>query len=311
MKIAVMGSGGIGGYFGGLLGRSGQDVTFVARGAHLAALRTNGLGVESQSSGDFALPKVAATDQPASIGPVDLVVFATKAYDLESAARSVLPILRRDSLVLPLLNGVDIADRLAAVIGAERVMGGLCTVSSAIKAPGVIRQVGPLNKVVLGELKGGMSPRGQAIVDALKAAGIAAELSPGIQVELWKKYLFIDAAGGVCAVTRSTLGPVLKEPETRGLFVACMTEVETLARAKAVSLPATIVQDTLAFCDKLPEATKPSLLLSVEQGNPLEVDALSGTASRLGKELGVSTPVNDFITAALRLHAAGHKEPRP
>ncbi len=305
MKIAVMGAGGVGGFYGGLLAKGGQDVTFIARGAHLEALRKTGLKVESQSAGDFALPKVAATDSPAGIGPVDLVLMTTKAYDLEGAARTLLPILRQDSLVLPLLNGVDIADRLAAVLGAERVLGGMCQVSSSIKAPGHIRQVGPLNKIVFGELAGGITPRAQAVLDAFKAAGINAELSASIQVDLWKKYLFIGAAGGLCALTRCTLGPVLKDPDTRAMFVGCAQEIEALARRKGVPLPATVVQDTVAFCDKLPFETRPSLLLSLEQGKPLELDALSGTAARMGRELGVPTPINQFITAALKLQAAG------
>ena len=305
MKIAVMGAGGIGGFYGGLLARAGQDVTFIARGAHLQALRTQGLTVESQSAGDFKLPQVAATDQPASIGPVDLVLMTTKAYDLEQAAQSLLPCLRPDSLVLPLLNGVDIADRLAAVLGAERVLGGMCQVSCAIKAPGHIRQVGPLNRLVFGELGGGTSPRAQAVLAVFKSAGITADLSAGIQVDVWKKYLFIDAAGSLCALTRSTLGPVLKDPDTRALFVGCMQEIEALGRRKGVALPDTVVADTLAMCGKLPHETRPSLLLSVEQGKPLELDALSGTAVRLGRELGVPTPVNHLITSALKLHAAG------
>ena len=307
MKIAVMGAGGVGGFYGGLLAKAGQEVTFIARGEHLAALRAHGLRVESQSVGDFSLPKVAAAERLADIGTVDLVLVTTKAYDLEGAARSILPALRKDSLVLPLLNGVDIADRLAAVLGPERVLGGMCQVSSAIKAPGVIRQVGPLNKIVFGELAGGITPRGQAVLDMFKGAGVTAELSPSILVDVWRKYLFIDAAGGVCALTRSTLGPVLKDPDTREMYVGCMQEIEALARRKGIPLPATVVQDTLAMCDKLPHETRPSLLLSLEQGNPLELDALNGTAVRLGKELGVPTPINRFITAALKLHAAGRK----
>ncbi len=307
MKIAVMGAGGVGGFFGGLLAKSGQDVTFIARGAHLEALRAHGLKVESQSAGDFSLPRVIAAERPADIGTVDLVLMTTKAYDLEGAARSLLPALRKDSLVLPLLNGVDIADRLATVIGAERVLGGMCQVSSAIKSPGNIRQVGPLNKIVFGELAGGITPRTQAVLDVFKGAAITAELSASIQVDVWSKYLFIDAAGGICALTRSTLGPVLKDPDTRALYVGCMQEVEALARRKGIPLPATVVQDTLALCDKLPFETRPSLLLSLEQGNPLELDALNGTAVRLGNELGIPTPINGFITAALKLHVAGRK----
>jgi 2-dehydropantoate 2-reductase len=305
MKIVVMGAGGVGGYFGGAMAKAGQDVAFVARGAHLDAMRTQGLRVESQILGDFVLPQVNVTDQPASLGQADLVLMTTKTYDLESAARGLLPILRKDSLVLPLLNGVDIAERIAAVVGPERVLGGMCQVSSSIKAPGVVRQVGPLNKIVFGELAGGASSRAKAVYEVFKQAGIVAELSEQIEVELWKKFVSICAAGGMSALTRSPLGPILKDPDTRALFVGCMQEVEALARRKRVALPASLVQDAVAGYDKLPAEMRPSMGLSVLNGQPLEVDALNGAAARLGRELGVPTPINCFIAAALKLVAGG------
>lgn len=307
MRIVVMGTGGVGGYYGGVLAKSGQDVSFIARGAHLEALRANGLRVESQIMGDFALPKVTATDQPATLGQAELVLFTTKAYDLEGAARGLLPILGEDSMVLPLLNGVDIAERLATVVGPERVLGGMCQISSSIKAPGVIKQVGPLNRIAFGELGGGSSARARAVLEVFKAAGIVAELSEQIQVDLWKKFLAICAAGGMSALTRSTLGPILKDPDTRALFVGCMQEVTLLARRKGVILPAAIVQDALAGYDKLPAEMRPSMGLSVLHGQPLEVEALNGTAARLGRELGVPTPINQFIATALKLVAEGKK----
>jgi 2-dehydropantoate 2-reductase len=305
MKIVVMGAGGVGGFFGGVLAKAGLDVSFVARGAHLAALRGQGLRVESQIMGEFVLRKVSATDQPASLGPADLVLMTTKTYDLEGAARGLLPILHKDSLVLPLLNGVDIAERIASVVGNERVLGGMCQVSSSIVAPGVIRQVGPLNRIVFGELAGGISPRAKAVLEVFKQAGINAGLSDQILVEVWKKFLAICAAGGMSALTRSTLGPILKTPATRAMFVGCMQEVELLARRKGVPLPASVVQDAMAGYDKLPAEMRPSMGLSVLNGQPLEVDALNGTAARLGRELGVPTPINHFITAALMLVAGG------
>ncbi len=307
MRIVVMGTGGVGGYYGGVLAKSGQDVSFIARGAHLEALRANGLRVESQIMGDFALPKVTATDQPATLGQADLVLFTTKAYDLEGAARGLLPLLGKDSMVLPLLNGVDIAERLATVVGTERVLGGMCQISSSIKAPGVIKQVGPLNRIAFGELGGGSSARARAVLEVFKAAGIVAELSEQIQVDLWKKFLAICAAGGMSALTRSTLGPILKDPDTRALFVGCMQEVALLARRKGVILPAALVQDALAGYDKLPAEMRPSMGLSVLHGQPLEVEALNGTAARLGRELGVPTPINRFIATALKLVAEGKK----
>jgi 2-dehydropantoate 2-reductase len=303
MKIVVMGAGGVGGFYGGLLAQAGEPVTFIARGAHLKALREAGLRVESQAMGDFHLKTVSATDDPAQAGTADLVLFATKAYDLERAAESLKPALGADTLILPLLNGIDIADRIAAVLGEERVLGGMCQVSSAIKEPGVIRQVGPLNRIAFGERTGGVSPRAQAVLTVLQQAGITAELSPNIAVDLWNKYLFITAIGGVCTVTGFRLGPVLADPDTRALLQGCMEEVHALAVKRKVPLKPTVVQDSLALCAKLPAETRPSLLLSLEQGGNLEIDALSGTAARLGREWGVPTPVNQFIYAALKLRA--------
>ena len=307
MKIAVMGAGGVGGYYGAVLARSGESVTFIARGAHLQAMKTNGLKVESQAQGTFALPGCKATDQPAEIGPVDLILFATKAYDLESAAASLKPCLGPNTVILPLLNGVDIADRIAAVVGRPYVLGGMCQISAAIKEPGVIRVVGPLNKIVFGELGGASSPRAEAVLKAMQKAGINAELSPQVLVDIWNKFLFIAALGGVCTLTATVLGPVRADPDTRALLVGVMEEVHALAKKQGIPLKPSIVQDTLANIDKLPEGTRPSMLHSLETGGKLEVDALNGTAARLGKQLGVHTPINHFIYAALKLRAEGRK----
>jgi 2-dehydropantoate 2-reductase len=307
MKIVIMGTGGIGGYYGGVLAKSGEDVTFIARGAHLEAMRTQGLRVESKIMGDFVLPSVNATDRPETLGPVDFVLMATKAYDLLAAAKSVLPILKKDSLVLPLLNGVDIAERLADIVGPERVLGGMCRLSSSIKAPGVIRQVGPLNRILFGEMAGGVSARTKMLLDVFTKAGIGAELSENIQLEVWKKFISICAAAGMSALTRTTLGPILKDPETRAMFVGCLQEVELLARHKGIPLPATIVQETVIGYDKLPPEMCPSMCLSVLQGQPLELEALNGTAARLGREWGIPTPINQFIYTALKLVAEGKK----
>jgi 2-dehydropantoate 2-reductase len=306
MKIAVMGAGGVGGFYGGLLAKAGNHVTFIARGAHLAALQANGLKVESQSLGDFALPRVKATADPATIGPIDFVLFTPKAFDLESAALSLLPILRADTTVLPLLNGVDIAERLVGTLGKERVLDGMVQVAAFIAAPGVIRQMGAFNKIFFGEMAGGTSPRAKALLAAFQAAGIPAELSEQIRVDVWKKYVFISAAAGMASLTRSTIGPVMKDLDTRAMAIDVIEEVAGLARKKGIALPSTIVADTLAVLDRMPAGGKPSMLLSLEQGKALELDAIHGTAVWFGKELGVPTPLCQFIVTALKLHAAGH-----
>jgi 2-dehydropantoate 2-reductase len=304
MRIAVMGAGGVGGFYGALLAQAGEDVTFIARGAHLAALRERGLRVEGELA-QVTLPRVQATDDPAQVGPVELVLMTTKAYDLEDAARRMRPLIGPETAVLPLLNGADIAERIGAVIGAEHVLGGLVQISARIAEPGLVKQAGPLNKIVFGEFSGAATPRARAIQACLSGAGIPVELSPAIRVEIWRKYLFIAAAGGVCAVTASLLGPVLADPDTRALYVACVEELAALGRKQGVALPQSAVADTLAFSDRLPPQTRPSMLLSLEQGQRLEVDILNGTAARLGRELGVPTPVNGFIYAALKLRAGG------
>lgn len=303
MKIAVMGAGGVGGFFGGKLASAGHQVAFIARGAHLAALQRNGLRIDG-SAGQITLPSVTATDDPASVGPVDLVLMTAKAYDLHSAAGQLSPMLGGETVVLPLLNGVDIAERIGAVIGQEKVLGGVCYIGASIAEPGVIKQAVAMQKIVLGEFSGEVTPRAQAVHDALQGADIQVELSRQIGVEIWSKYIFI-AAMGVCALTGSVLGPVLADPDTRALFVGCLEEIEALARKKGIPLKESIVADTLKFVEQLPGQAKPSLALSLELGQKLEVEALNGTAARLGREVGVPTPINQFIYAALKLRADG------
>jgi 2-dehydropantoate 2-reductase len=306
MRIAIMGAGGVGGFYGAKLADAGEDVTFIARGAHLAALRERGLRVE----GDLAritLPRVQATDDPASVGPVELVLLTIKAYDLERAARQLKPLVGPQTSVLPLLNGADIAERIAPAVGAEHVLGGLAQVSARIAEPGLVKQMGPVNRVVFGELSGERTPRAEAILACLQHAGIPAELSTEIRSEIWKKYMFICAAGGVCAVTASPLGPVLADPDTRALFVGCLEEIAALAGQQGVALPATAAADVLRFSEGAPPQTRPSMLFSLEQGQKLEVEVLNGAAARMGRELGVPTPVNAFVYAALKLRAGGRK----
>ena len=305
MKITVMGTGGIGGYYGGVLAKAGEQVTFVARGAHLQALRAHGLKVESQIMGNFEVKNATFTDNPLDGGTPDLLLMATKAYDLESASASFKAALGPNSVILPLLNGVDIAERIAAVVGRSYVLGGMCQISCAIKEPGVIRQGGPLNRIVFGEMDGGTSPRAQAVLGVLKKAGIVAELSEQVMVDIWNKFLFITSHAGVCTLTASVLGPLRKDPDTRALFQGCMEEVYALAKKKGIPLKPTIVQDTMAALEKLPETSKPSMLLSLETGGKLEVDALNGEVVRLGRQLGVPTPTHQFIYAALKHRAEG------
>jgi 2-dehydropantoate 2-reductase len=304
MRIAILGSGGVGGYYGALLAASGNDVAFIARGAHLAALRERGLEVQSVH-GDLHLETVRATDDPAQIGPVDLVLVAVKTYDLEAATLEAKPLAGRDTVVLPLLNGLDAADRLAAVLGEETVLGGMTHISSGVAAPGVIRQVSPLRRITLGERDGSSSARAEAVAQVLGAAGAEVAVTRQIQVALWSKFLFIASIGGICCLARQPMGQVLAMPETRQLYGEALREIEALARARGIGLPAEVVEQALQISEGFPPETKPSMLADLEAGRRLELEAMSGTVVRYGREAGVPTPVHWAVYAALKPSAGG------
>jgi 2-dehydropantoate 2-reductase len=312
MRIAVMGSGGVGGYFGGLLAAADENVTFIARGAHLAALRTGGLRVESVH-GNFSVLPVQATDSPAEAGRVDLVLLATKTYQLDEAARSLQPLIGPGTVVVPLLNGVDAPDRLAAILGPEPVLGGLCYVGSYIAAPGVIKQVSGFRRVIVGEMDGQLSRRVDAIVAALARAGAVAEASSDIRKALWTKFTFIAPFSGLGAVARAPAGEITGCPETRALLKQAMQEVEAVARARGVSLDADVVSTTMAFCDAMAPAQTASMQRDILEGKPSELESIIGVVVRLGTRLLVPVPSFRFFYAALlpqerraRMRAAWH-----
>jgi 2-dehydropantoate 2-reductase len=299
MRIAILGAGGIGGYYGGLLARSGQDVTFIARGAHLAAIREQGLRVESVH-GDFEVCPAKATNDAADAGPVDLVLVTVKSYDLEAAAEAARPLVGSETAALALLNGLDAAERLAAVWGDEHVLAGLTHVSSSIAAPGVIRQVSPLRRITFGERDGAITPRAERIRDALSGSGAEVNLTPAVEVALWEKFVFIASISGVCCLARQTTGRVMDTPETRQLYTDALREVEAVARARGVALPPDVVEKTLRLTEGFAPQTKPSLLVDLEAGRRLELEAMNGTVVRYGRKAGVATPVHDVIYAALK-----------
>jgi 2-dehydropantoate 2-reductase len=300
MKIAVMGSGGTGGYFGGLLARAGEDVTFIARGAHLDAMQTNGLQVKSVA-GDFHVrPK--ATHDPAAVGQVDLVLFCVKGYDTDTAGLQIRPLVGAQTVILCLLNGVDNEERLASILGQEHVLIGVVHILSTISAPGIISQTAGPRSLRFGEKDGLVTPRADRIFAVLKGAGINAELSPRIQVDLWEKFLFICAQGGVTALARLSIGEILACPDTAGLYRGVMEEVAAVGRAKGVSLSADAVDRAMAFARGLQPGMRSSLAHDLSQGNRLEVETLSGTVVRYGRETGVLTPLNFAIYACLKPH---------
>jgi 2-dehydropantoate 2-reductase len=304
MKIAILGSGAVGGYYGGLLARGGNEVWFIARGAHLAALRERGLHVESVH-GDLSLAPLQATDEPAGLGPVDLVLVAVKTYDLEAAGKAAAPLVGPGTTVLPLLNGLDASERLAAILGDEKVLGGLTHISSALLAPGVIDQVSPLRRITLGERDGTASRRAESVRDVLASAGVDAVLSRQIDVDLWEKFLFIASIGGVCCLARQPMGPVLATAQTRQLYTQALREIETLAHARGVRLAADAVERALKLTAGFAPGTKPSMLADLEAGRRLELEAMSGTVVRIGRESGVPTPVHWAIYAALMPSSGG------
>lgn len=303
-RIAVMGAGAVGGFYGAHLARAGAHVAFIARGPHLEAMRTSGLTVEREGDSSIVLPDVVATGDPTEVGPVDLVLFTPKAFDLERAAQQIKPLLGTGAAVLPLLNGLDISDRLASLLGRDCVLAGVCTISSRIVAPGLIRKTGPLNRVTLGEMDQDVTARVTAIAEDMKAAQIPVQTSSRMIDETWKKFYFLEPWAGVCAMTRATLGAVLADPDTRALVRSCLEECRALAEAQGVSILPTVEQG-LSRLEALPPSSTPSLLRMLQQGAPLEVETLQGAVLRLSRRLGVPTPVHEVIYAALKLWTAG------
>lgn len=307
MRIAVMGSGGIGSFYGAMLARAGEDVTFIARGAHLAAMRRDGLAVIRDAE-HFTVQPAQATDDPAAVGPVALVLVATKTYDLDGALPAMAPLVGPDTAVLPLLNGVDIPERMARVLPAERLLAGLTYVPANRPRPGVVHQPGPERRLVFGEPRGPATARCRDILAVLLNAGLRAEVSDELPVETWTKFLLVTANGGVCAVTGMPIGPVLADPDTRGMYVDCCRETLAVAHALGVPVPPQAVEDTVTHADETPPENQPSMLQDVRLGRPLELEALNGTTARLGRERGVPVPVNAFIYAALKLRTAGRPQ---
>ncbi len=306
MRIAVMAAGGVGGYFGARLAAAGEEVHFLARGAHLAALREHGLILES-ANGNLKLQPVDATDDARAIGPVDTVLFAVKLWDTEAAGEAAKPLIGRDTAVVTLQNGVDSSARLAAILGAAHVMGGAAYIATTIAAPGVIRQTGTMARIVFGELDGKKTARGEALLAACRKAGIDAVLSDNIVRDIWAKFALLASFSGVTGVTRKPMGAIRGEPATRELLLGAIREVVSLATAKGVDLGADFMARQSAAIAAMPAEMKASMLVDLERGNRLELEWLSGAVARLGQEAGVPTPIHHFIVAALKLHAAGAK----
>jgi 2-dehydropantoate 2-reductase len=298
MRIAVFGTGGVGGYFGGRLAQSGQDVIFIARGAHLDAIKVNGLKITSKK-GDFAINPAQATDNPKNVGAVDAVLIAVKAWSVAEVAEAIRPIVGPDTCILPLENGVDAPAQLSAIFGAERVLGGLCRVISYIGEPGRIQHDGGDDFIALGELDNEPSSRIEALRDAFANAGLNVDLPKDIQAAMWEKFLFISAFSGVGAVTRSPAGVTRALPETRSMLESAMTEAFNVAKARGIAIAEDAVAVGMSAMDRQPLVGEASMQRDIMEGKPSELESQTGAVVRLGRESGVPTPTHDFIYSSL------------
>lgn len=304
MKIAVFGAGGVGGYFGARLAVSGADVTFIARGRHLAAMRADGLRVLSQR-GDVHLARVSATDDARVLANADLVMLAVKLWDTDAAVNTLQEVLRPSTAVVSFQNGIDAVDILTARLGPDRVFGGLAHIAALIERPGVIRHNGTMARLTFGELNGRSSTRTAALLAAAQKAGIDAELSPQIQRARWEKFIFIVGLSAATAVTRLPIGRVRADPDSRALLLEVMREAAAVGRARGMPLDVDAADRQLTFIDTLPGDMIASMLGDLQRGQRLELPWLSGAVVRLGNELAVATPANRFVCAALKLYADG------
>jgi 2-dehydropantoate 2-reductase len=299
MRIAVIGAGGVGGAFGGALAKAGADVTFVARGAHLRAMRANGLRIEG-GRGETLIAPAQATDDPATIGTVDLVLFCVKLWDVETAGASIRPLIGLTTSVIPLQNGIDAAERLIPILGAPAVMGGVAQISATIAEPGVIRQTGDFMRLIFGELEGGHSARGEAFLALCQKAGFDATHSDQIVTELWMKFILLATNSALTAATRTPIGVLREDADIVPLFARASAEVAAVGRASGVRLPDDAEQRVVAFIRGAPPAMMASMAHDLIRGNRIELPWLSGKVVALGRELGVPTPVHEVLYAVLK-----------
>ena len=306
MKIAVMAAGGVGGYLAARLGAAGSDVAVLARGRHLEAIRAGGLKLAS-TFGDASCKPRIATDDPAAIGPVDIVVFAVKLPDMEAAAKACKPLLGPDTAVIPFVNGVEAPDVLARILGERHAAIGCCYISTTIAEPGLIRESGGFARFLFGELNGKQSPRMEAFRAALKAANVETPAADDMRVELWRKFVFLGALAGMTAARRGTVGPMREDPQAFAVFRRALEEIAAVGRAKGVALPADVVDAHAKFVAGMGPGVRASQAVDLEAGRPLELEWLSGAVVRLGAEAGVDTPVHATLRAVLAPFAAGKK----
>lgn len=311
MRVAVLGSGAVGGYYGARLARMGHQVTFLARGAHLEAIRERGLEIRSPL-GDFIV-KAAATDNPAQVGRVDVVIFAVKTYDNDTALPMLKLLVGSGTVVLTLQNGVDSVDEVAAVVGRDAVLGGATYIATALSAPGLIEQTGTHRRVVFGEAFGrhaSLTPRVERLAAAMLAADIQAEPNVDVRIPLWEKFIYLAPFAGFTGAARLPIGPLWSRPGFPALFLDAIGEVERVARAEGVAVSHTVREKITKYIESIPPTTRSSLLIDLQQGKRIEVEALPGSVSRRGARAGVPTPIMTTLYAVLKPHEQG-STPRP
>jgi 2-dehydropantoate 2-reductase len=294
MRIATFGTGGAGGYFGGLLAKAGEDVTFIARGAHLDAIKADGLTVETPT-GEFTIKPASTTDAPAEAGPVDLILLGVKAWQVPEAAEAMRPMVGPDTVIVPLQNGVEAAGQLATVLGPRPVLTGLCGTFSWVAAPGRIKNIGGASFVRFGEPDNRWSERGERVRAVLHRAGIAADIPTDIHHALWSKFLTVTAFGGIGALSRAPIGVIRALPETRALLERCIAETLAVARAHGIAMPEAAAAATLGFLDGLPEAATTSLQRDIASGRRSELDSWNGAVVRLAADKHVAVPTHEMI----------------
>jgi len=304
MRIAIMATGAVGGYFGARLAVAGHEVHFIARGAQLDAIRKNGLTIES-TLGDLHLKDVKVTDDPARVGAVDIVLFAVKLWDTEKAAEQARPLVGPATRLITLQNGVDSVERLAPILGKDRVVGGLAFIATVIAAPGVISHTSPFARLRCGRIDGRADAALTRFIETAQRAGIDIQESNQIEVDLWKKFVFLAALAGATSAMRAPLGAILSDPDTRTLLFNLMREVIAVARAKGVVLPVDFFDEQKKFAESAPPSFKASMAHDLERGNRLELDWLTGKVVALGRELKVPVPTSEAVYAVLKLHRMG------
>lgn len=299
MKTVIFGTGAVGGYYGGRLAHAGQDITFIARGEHLTAIRETGLRVDS-IQGDFLVHPAKATDDPGSIGTADLVVIAVKAWQLDDVIEQMRPLVGEQTIILPLLNGMEHMDKLFSAFDRKNILGGLCRISAHVAAPGYIRHVGVQPYIAFGELDNTRSKRVETIYKMFSAIDdILVEVPADIHVTMWEKFIFISGTSGVGAYTRQPIGEYRIIPEARQMLIDAMNETAAVARARGVRVPASTVDDTMKRIDKLPHAMLASMQKDMMEGRPSELNEQTGAVIRMGNAAGVPTPTHEKLYAAL------------